>query len=194
MKLLSNEEIVEGIRSSYANREATLTKLYQDKTLRSAIISMLLDNNGYKEDLDEVLSQSLIRFYKLCLTNRTFELQTTYVNYIKGIAHYVWLKQLKRNKRNHTEDIDSENEWMIAIEDVQLMKKERKVVIANLLGLMGRNCKEVLMFWASGYSMVEIAEKMNYKSYKMAKKKKHKCMKQLITYLEDHPEWVEDLR
>ena len=58
----------------------------------------------------------------------------------------------------------------------------------------GKNCKEVLMLWAYGYKMKEIANIMNYKSDNMAKKKKYKCFKELLEFLEQNPEAKSALR
>ena len=78
--------------------------------------------------------------------------------------------------------------------DVQFLKFEKRNLISELLEKLGQNCKEVLMFWSQSYSMVEIAEKMEYKSPGMAKKKKQICMKELYVYLENHPEIVDTLK
>ena len=50
------------------------------------------------------------------------------------------------------------------------------------------------MHWANGYSMKEIAVLMDYKSDMMAKKKKYKCFKELLNYIEKHPEIKNVLR
>ena len=36
--------------------------------------------------------------------------------------------------------------------------------------------------------MEEIAKMLNYKSFKMAKKKKYECFKQLLKYLDQNPQ------
>jgi DNA-binding NarL/FixJ family response regulator len=43
------------------------------------------------------------------------------------------------------------------------------------------------MAWANGLSMKEIAQKMNYQSEGMARKKKSQCMKQLIEFIQSNP-------
>ena len=56
------------------------------------------------------------------------------------------------------------------------------------------NCKQVLMYWAGGYNMSEIAQLVGYKSEGMARKKKCECYKELIVWLEAHPEYLNELK
>ena len=70
----------------------------------------------------------------------------------------------------------------------------QKKLIENLLSYLGRNCKEVLMYWANGYKMKEIAKLVGYKSEGMAKKKKHLCMDKLQKHIANNPSIIAILR
>jgi RNA polymerase sigma factor (sigma-70 family) len=175
-------------------REYALRFLYHDDNLKGALIKMLAKNRGEKSDYDHLIHQTLIRFFKLCIKNKTFELETNYVTYILGIARNVWKGELNKRKMKSTETLESDMEIPEEALDVSFLQKERREILMQLLSRLGANCREVLMFWSQGYSMNEIAERMVYKSPGMAKKKKHICIKELFNFLDEHPEIKELLR
>ena len=107
--------------------------------------------------------------------------------YIISIAKYLWLANKKKENRvvSKNEEMLKEEEWVDCPETL-LIRKERVHLLQDLLQEMGRNCKDVLMYWANGYKMREIAEIMNYKSENMAKKK-YECFKSLLLYVEANP-------
>lgn len=194
MKAFDTNQIVNLLRGSRTEREKALRFLYQDDNLKGAVIKMLSKNRGDKSDYDNLIHQTLIRFYKLCIKNKTFELETNYVTYILGIARNVWKGELNKRKKKSTESLESDMEIPEEALDVSFLQDERREILLQLLNRLGANCREVLMFWSQGYSMNEIAERMEYKSPGMAKKKKHICIKELFNFLEEHPEIIELLR
>ena len=194
MKGLDSKEIVSGIRATRSEREHILRQLYNNVALRGAIMRMLLRNNGTNDDYDNIISETLTRFYKICITKQNFELKTNYINYLVGIAHFVWIGELNVTSKHKSEPLSEEIELVEEMVEVEFLNKERRSLINELLEKLGKNCKEVLMFWSSGYTMVEIAKKMNYKSPGMAKKKKHVCIKEMYVFLENNPKTLEELR
>ena len=66
----------------------------------------------------------------------------------------------------------------------QLISEERRTMLNQLLSRLGERCKRVLILWASGYSMREIAEKLELSSEAMARKTKYKCKSQLMEMVE----------
>lgn len=194
MKGIENAELLQGLRGNRTERERMLKYLYNDMALRGALMRMLLNNKGNKTDYDHLFSQALTRFYKTCISKPSFELKTSYINYIKGIANFVWIKELKDRNKYVTEEIDFDLDIIEEAVDIKYFEKEKRTLLRGILGNLGMNCREVLMFWSQGYTMVEIAERMNYKSPGMAKKKKHNCIRELYSFLEENPEIVEALK
>jgi DNA-directed RNA polymerase specialized sigma24 family protein len=194
VKALDNEQIVNLLRGDRRQREDIIRQLYYDPALKGAMIKLLSQNNGSKDDFDNLISQTLIRFYKTCISNKSFVLKTNYVSYILGIANFVWIKELNNKSKHAVEELNSEYEIIEDAVDVQFLEAEKRTIIKGILSKLGQNCKEVLMFWSQSYSMVEIAEKMGYKSPGMAKKKKHICMKELYAFIEHNPEIIDLLK
>ena len=123
-------------------------------------------------------------------------LQTALDTYLLGIARHKWYDLLKsRQSKIDTTDIDDIEPPKQEADQYTLLKNsERWGTLQKVLSIMATRCKEVLMLWASGYKMKEVAEQLKYKSDGMARKKKSECMKELLTYLYNNPKLKEQLR
>lgn len=171
-----------------------IKQLFYDQELRNGVMRTISSIGGSKDDFDEVFDESLMRFVKSVVKNRDLEIKNTIQHYIAGIARYVTIALLKgRNQRFSTEitEIDIASD---ATSSSLIFKKERHHLLQEVLGGLGRNCKEVLMHWANGYSMKEIADLMNYQSDTMARKKKYQCFKALSAIVAANPNLKEALR
>ena len=187
--------IVSKIRSGKAGRDEVLVSLYHDKVLRNKVEHVAAKYGGQKMDLDLIFNSTLMQFVKTVINNQDFSIQSTLYSYMSGITRFLMLNELKKSKQIRTEDIDDQIDIKTDHTPESLIIDQSKVdQLEELLQKLGKNCKEVLMHWAYGYSMKEIAVLMDYKSDMMAKKKKYKCFKELLNYIEKHPEIKNVLR
>ena len=192
---LDIERILTKIRSGKSGRDEVIGQLYYDEVLRQKIKSVVLRYGGQQHDTEEVFNTTLMQFVKTVVKNKEMAINSSLHGYLSGVAKYVWMNQSKKEKKNRSEDIDDQFDIQSDTTPESLLLDQSKVdLLGGLLQKLGRNCKEVLMYWANGYSMKEIAEMMDYKSDNMAKKKKYKCFKELLDYLEAHPEIKNALR
>lgn len=183
------------IRSGKSGRDEVIKRLYYDDELRRKIRMVIHRYGGNNNDFDEIFNTTLMQFVKTVIKNREMVISSSLHSYISGITKYVWMNKIKREQKHRSEDIDDQLDLQTDITPERLLLDQTKVdQLQGLLQKLGKNCKEVLMYWANGYSMKEIAEKMDYKSDHMAKKKKYKCFKELLSYLEAHPEIKNTLR
>ena len=176
------------IRSGKTSRDKVIKHLYHDQALRGSIQSMLSKKGGKREDFDMVFNTALMQFIKTVVKNAEMNISSTLNSYITGIAKYVWYAELSKRKKHQVEPI--ENYFDIAGDTTPeslVINFSQKELVHELLQNLGKNCKEVLLYWANGYKMQEIAKLLNYKSEGMAKKKKHICFKELLTYLGNNP-------
>ena len=193
--IYNNQETFDLIRSGEEGRNEVVLHLYNDQKMRSMVYNFVLKNGGEQDDAKSVFNYSLAKFVKAVIKNKDFNIKQSLYHYIGGIAKYTWYDELAVKNKHHNLTLETVPEFSDEVSsDDRLMLKERNVLLADLLLKMRRNCKEVLMHWANGYSMEEIAEMLNYKSFMMAKKKKYECMKQLLKYIESNPEIKEKLR
>ena len=187
--------LIKKIRSGREGRNEVIGMMYNDEVLREKVRMVIRKYGGHDNDFDDVFNTALMQFVKTVVKNREMKINSSLHAYLCGIAKYAWLDKNKRNNKIPTEDIDDQYDLKSdTTPETLLLEQSKKEVLNGLLEKLGKNCKEVLLLWANKYSMKEIAEAMNYKSDNMAKKKKYKCQKELLNYLEKHPEIKNVLR
>ena len=189
------EVITAKIRSGKVSRDEVIRKLYHDEVLRNKIRSVIKKYGGRESHFDYVFSRVLMQFIKTVVKNKEMIITTSLHAYLCGIAKYVWMNLSKKANKIHVEDVDDQYDIKSDTTPESLLLDHARIEGLNLLlEKLGKNCKEVLLLWANEYSMKEIAKVMNYKSDNMAKKKKYKCFKEVLDYLEKHPEIKKVLR
>ena len=190
------DDIVTKIRASEESRSKVIKLLYYDEQLRASIRKYIFNKGGNNEDSDEIFHSTLIQFVKTVTNKKDFEIKSGLNQYLFGIAKNLWFQRLTQKTKNRTEDLDSiklEKETHETPFKI-LMNEEKKELIAQVLGKTGEKCAKVLSLWSNGYNMKEIAARLEYKSEMMARKKKCLCLKQLVLFLEKHPEIVKQLK
>jgi RNA polymerase sigma factor (sigma-70 family) len=193
---LEFQEIARKIRASAAEREEVVRRFAGDKKLREDIRAFVLQNKGNPDDGVMIFHDSIIAFVKRVFTDRDFQLTHSYRPYIFGIAKNLWLTQLKNNARlslAHSTDriLEQVQEENL---DLNLFKNERLELIRKILDILKPNCRDVLMYWAGGYSMQEIADILGFPSEGAVRKKKYDCYKGLMEWLSQHPQFLEELK
>lgn len=190
------EDLLNYIRASAPKREAAVHYLLQDSKIESRILKFVLQNSGDKDDAKMIFHDAIIAFMKHIIKNPEFQLKQSHESYILGIAHNLWISKLRKRKLKLSSEtpeelklVDKEN---IAID--LLLKGELKDTLSTILSKMRQRCKEVLLYWADGYKMKEIAEMLGYKSEGMVRKKKSECLKELYTFLSNNQELVKSIR
>ncbi len=187
-KPVSNKKILDQIRSGKSGRDEVIKQLYHDQSLKNTIISLVIKNGGNEENATTVFNSTLIQFVKTVIKNEDMKIDTSIRQYLIGISKYIWYKALSDRKKHRSEELQAFHDNADSIQpEALVIFQEKKELLSEILEQLGRNCKEVLMHWANGYRMHKIAEMLGYQSEGMAKKKKYKCMKQLLAYIEANP-------
>ena len=183
-----NQSILSEIRSGKNGRDKVIKQLYFDAKLKNKISSMLLKKGANTDDVETVFNTSLMQFMKTVIKNKDLEVSTSIDNYIMGIARYVWYKELRQQIKNRSDEIEDQYDLSTDVTPESLViDHSQKDLITELLSYLGKNCREVLMYWVNGYKMAEIADLVGYNSSNMARKKKYKCLKELLTFLDKNP-------
>jgi RNA polymerase sigma factor (sigma-70 family) len=187
--------IIDKIRSNETSRNSAIRSLVNDSVLRQKIKAYIVNNSGDASDAETIFHDSIVTFVKTIFSNRDFELTVHLHGYMVGVARNLWMNALRKKKRNVTVPIEhvsnneeGENHFKL------LLKGERGRILRMVLDVMKKNCKDVLMLWASGYKMQEISERLNYKTEGVVRKKKSECMKELYNYLSENPHIKERIR
>ncbi|MEM9545087.1 MAG: sigma-70 family RNA polymerase sigma factor [Bacteroidota bacterium] len=183
------------IRSGKSGRDQVLSMLYNDHALRSKIDSIVLKYGGQKSDCNTIFNNTLIQFVKTAVKNKDLDITSNLHAYLCGIAKYNWFNENKKELKHRTENLDDQFNISLDVTPESLVIDQGKITMLHkVLKGLGKNCKEVLMYWANGYTMDEIAKMVGYKSNMMARKKKYKCFKELLSFLEQNPDIKNVLR
>ena len=188
--------IVKKIRASATERHEVVRMIANDVKLMADIQNYVLKNNGSANDGQMVFHDSIIAFVKKVFTDRNFELTNSHQQYLFGIAKNIWLSHLRKKSKlpvtqtmDHVKETSSDDET-----DKKIFSDDKLRIIHKILDVLRPNCKEVLLHWAGGYSMLEIAEKLGFPTEGAARKKKCECYKGLIEWLEKHPHYIKELK
>jgi len=149
---------------------------------------------GTEEDFNNVFSLTLMKFVKAVIQKPDLIISYELNTYISGIAKYTYLDTIRKEKKHSYVDHSDKEDEMVESPEELILNKDKMHLLNEILMKLGKNCKEVLMYWANGYKMKEIATLMDYKSDNMAKKKKYQCFKTLLLYIEDNPQIKSALR
>lgn len=194
--LIDHTNIITLLRGNPPSRKAAIKELINNKDFVLTLRAYILKNNGEEDDVKMILTDTIIAFSKQVFMNKDFELKGDLNGYLFGIARFKWLDELKKKKSAILVDnLEIERHSTPQESHLhQLLKSEKATILHNILDVMRTRCKDVLMYWAGGYSMKEIASLLGYQSDGMARKKKSECMKELLAYLSNNPKFKEELR
>jgi len=187
-------QLLEDIRSGKEGRDRVLIQLYKDKKLRNGLASVIRIVGGTPEDFEDIFTSTLMQFVKTVIKRPELVIRNQLNTYIISIAKYICMAQRKKSKNlDLNYEINDEMELEEGPESL-VINKEKIHLLHEVMSILGDKCKKVLMYWANGYRMKQIAELMDYKSENMAKKKKYKCFKSLLLILEKNPQIKSALR
>ena len=188
-------DVLSAIRKGKVERDKIIDQLYHDAELRNEIREMLLRKGGQSSDFNHVFNTCLMQFIKTVVKKRDLVINCSIPHYIVGIAKYTWYQEIRIKNNNRTDSIENIFDLSIGTtpEDL-IIDHNQKETIQRVLSILGAKCKEVLMYWANGYNMKEIAKLVGYKSEDVAKKKKHLCMDKLQKHIANNPSIIAILR
>lgn len=189
------EELFSAIRSKQSSRELVIRKIYADTGLQNGIKKILLYGKASEEEFNEIFNYTLVQFLKRVMENKDFKIEKNLNSYLFGIAKNLWLHKLKERKHEHLSLLEDYELYDDATPiDLLIIHEEKKDILHNLLTKLGVKCKEVLLYWAEGYRMREIAKVLDYSSEGVVRRKKFTCLKELSAYLSLNPKIKEILK
>ena len=184
---MEREEIFGHIHSGAEGREKVARYFYADQRLVHGIKKVLMTVNAPVEEFQDVFNYTIVQFFKSVMKDPSFQIKSNINSYLFGIARNIYLQKLRKQKIHTTEmpdHLDVEDTDVII--DLKIIDDEKKGLLQNVLSQLGIKCREVLMYWAAGYKMAEIAKKLNYKSDVVVRRKKMNCMQELLKYMNDN--------
>ncbi|MBK7220399.1 MAG: sigma-70 family RNA polymerase sigma factor [Saprospiraceae bacterium] len=179
------------IQKSSTERNELLVSIHNNLQLRNAIKSYLKSKGATDIELDHLYNETLVALIKTGFaTQNVLNLSGDLEPYLMGIARNLWYQECKKRKREISlpEVISHQTADDQPVAEEIFLTKERYSLLHNVLDKLRSNCRAVLMHWANGFSMTEIAEKLGYQSEGMARKKKSQCLAELNDFLFQNPQ------
>lgn len=175
----TNSEIIEAIKSNKADK--VLLFLY--KNLKPKISKWITNNNGSKEEAQDIFQDSILVFYSYVLKDK-FDVNANVDAFIFKIAKNKWINYIK--KENKKSPIEGD----IAINmepTTSTIQQNNQQLINELLEQLGKVCKEILTYTIFyKISMEDVCARMNYNNPNTAKTKNYKCKQRLKNLINEN--------
>lgn len=183
---MDDQDFVAAIRDGGTSMEKAMSCLYKHYRERALALGKKMVNpmSGQQDDIPDLLHDAfLIMVDKVRYGGYN---DGSLLHFWVGIAKGLLRNKMKRDARMHLVDdttlIDKRDRDS---PEVQMLSEEKRQILDDILSQLGSRCKKVLMLWAGGYSMREIAQKAGLSSEAMARKTKYKCKNKLMDYIDE---------
>lgn len=183
---MSDEDYVKAIRLGGASLDRatdSLYRAYRNEAL-SKVKTYLHFRGGIEDDAMDMLQDAfLIMIEKIRVGGYN---EGSLLHFWIGITRGLLRNKLKRDaKTDLIEDSIHYDQADLESPEYVLLNEEKRLALDRVLSKLGERCKKVLMMWAGGYSMDEIATALDLSSEAMARKTKYKCKNQLMELLDN---------
>ncbi|MBL85322.1 MAG: RNA polymerase [Winogradskyella sp.] len=150
-------------------REKAFKELYK---LYPRIEKLILSNNGTKADANDVFQEALIILNRN-LEKSDFKLTSSFYTYLYSVSRFVWKDTQRKFTKQELHNLQSEE---VSIFDAVLEEQKYKSA-EKAFRELGERCQQLLQwFYVKKMTFKVIAEQMRFKSEKVAKNQKYKCL------------------
>lgn len=181
----TNAALVANIRAGNRSEEQALLLLI--KRNYPQLRQFILRHQGQEVDAEDIFQEALTALV-LNVKKGSFKGESSIHTYLFAIGKSLWYKRFGRESRR------SEKELALVQEDVEkdtaefrLLDTERREQLGVIFDRLKEKCKAVLLSWANGFSMQEIAKQLDYTSAQVVMNKKNKCLKELHQMIHHDP-------
>jgi RNA polymerase sigma-70 factor (ECF subfamily) len=139
----------------------------------------------YEESFD-LYSDTIISAIEKIMSG-SFQERSSLKTWIHSIFHnkYVDLIRKKTTNKQSVHRVVAIPEMLLQISDEartiiqEIVLKTDHEILKQRLSQIGNSCKELLLYWADGYSDKEIVNMMNYKTSDVVKTTRLRCLEKL---------------
>lgn len=150
-------------------REKAFSKLYG---LYPKIETLILSKGGQKQDASDVFQEALIVLNRN-LEKSDFKLTSSFYTYLYSVSRFLW-KDIQ--KKFSKQELHNLNETEVKYFHSVLEEKKYQLAEQAFLEL-GERCRQLLqLFYHKAMSFKDISIVMQFKSEKIAKNQKYKCL------------------
>jgi RNA polymerase sigma factor (sigma-70 family) len=164
-----------------ASDKKTLEKIYLEN--RASFINFARKFKLSDDDIVDVYQDAIIALQEKAIKGEIEKISCTVKTYLFGIGKYMLYEKSRRNNKTVSNfPLEKEAYNYKEISDAFFEDEPNKfqVLLQKGFAELGKKCKEVLtLFYYRGFTIDEIAEKLNYNNKNVVKSQKSRCIKQI---------------
>ncbi|SDZ79166.1 RNA polymerase sigma factor [Bizionia paragorgiae] len=165
---MSDQKIVQLFKNG--QRSKAFKELYK---LYPRIEKLILSKGGTKADASDVFQESLIILNRN-LEKSDFKLTSSFYTYLYSVSRFVWKDSQKQFSKQELHDFNTDQVSVFH----SVLEEQKYLFAENAFRKLGERCQDLLQrFYLQKMSFKDIAEVMQFKSEKIAKNQKYKCLK-----------------
>lgn len=164
---MSDQKILELFKNG--QRSKAFKELYK---LYPRIERLILSKGGTKVDASDVFQEALIILNRN-LEKSNFTLTSSFYTYLYSVSRFVWKDTQKQFSKQELHDLNTDEVSLFH----NVLEEQKYQFAENAFRELGVRCQELLQrFYLKKMSFKDIAEVMQFKSEKIAKNQKYKCL------------------
>lgn len=150
-------------------RDKAFKKLY---TLYPKIERLIRSKGGSKQDASDVFQEALIILNRN-LEKSDFKLTSSFYTYLYAVSRFIWKDTQKKFSKEELHNLnDTEVEYFHSVLEEKKYQSAERAFLE-----LGARCRQLLqLFYHKAMSFKAIAKVMQFKSEKIAKNQKYKCL------------------
>lgn len=181
----TDSALVSNIKTGGRREEQALH--YLIKRNYQQLRQFIVRHQGSEADAEDVFQEALTALV-LNVRKGSFKGDSSIHTYLFAIGKSIWYKRFGReSRRTEKEQALVVEETVVENAEVRLLDSERKQQLSAVFDRLKEKCTAVLLAWANGFAMREIAEEYGYTSAQVAMNKKNKCLKELHQMIHHEP-------
>lgn len=185
MPELDDRELMALLKSMDA-KENDIGFRFMYSSYLAMIQNLVINNKGNEVEAEDIFQDGLIVLFNQ-IRKRDLELRCTVKTYLYSVCRNLWLKKLRKNKRQA--GLKEGDLPFVTVQDTLLKTlevTEEKKIVAEFLAKLNPGCRTILKyFYFDRKKMSEIAALMGLANEQGAKNKKSMCMKKLKSLMKD---------
>ena len=160
-------------------RDKAFRELYK---LYPRIEKLILSKGGTKADANDVFQESLIILNRN-LEKTDFNLTSSFYTYLYSVSRFVWKDTQKQFSKQELHDLKPEEVSIFH----SVLEEQKYQFAEKAFRELGERCQQLLQrFYLKKMSFKDIAEIMQFKSEKIAKNQKYKCLQKAKDIFRTH--------
>jgi len=155
------------------------------------IRGFVFQNNGSYQNASDVFQDAYVALY-LKARKSKIVLDCDFGTYFYSFCKNIWLKELDRKKR-HSEKIKMvhENGEVYGDHVEELIRAEEQLFYLENFNKLAQKCRELLKYYFNRVGFDEIAVALGFENANQARKRKHKCIKQLTQMIRGDARFID---